>query len=139
MDYLRAVARPNILSSALPALMTAGALAALEVMKSDEGEARLRKLHSLAKAARDRLLGEGFQILGTGQLPVVCLLVGESVDVLRFASCLLEAGVLAIAFIWPAAPHHAARIRITPTALHEFEDIEALVNACRSARETVNC
>lgn len=129
--YLRLAARPYTFSSAVPAVMAGAMLQAVETC-IDGYDLRAR-LRANADFLRDELGRLGFRILGQGELPVVPVVIGGEEAAIAFSERLLELGVFAPCFRWPAVPKGTARIRATVTALHERKHLARVVDAFRIA------
>lgn len=128
IDYLRAVSRPYTFSSAMPAVMAGGILAAVEIIQSSEGEIIRNRLFENAKYLRNNLSGIGATILGQREVPVIPLLVGEEALTVQVAKRLLAQGIFCSPVIAPAVPKGTGRIRLTPMATHTKEHLDTLLN-----------
>jgi 7-keto-8-aminopelargonate synthetase-like enzyme len=129
--WLRMSAGAYVFSSAVPAVMAAAALAAIEVCR--EGRLLRRRLWRNAQLLRTALSGMGFRVLGDGSAPTAPVLIGDEQLSMRFQRRLFELGVYAPAFRLPAVPKGTARIRVAPMASHETAHLERAVDAFRRA------
>jgi glycine C-acetyltransferase len=129
--WLRMASRAYIFSSAVPAVMAAAAIAAIDACR--EGRLIRRRLRRNAELLRLGLSGLGFRVLGDGSAPTVPVLVGDEELAVRFQRRLFELGVYAPAFRWTAVPKGTARIRVTPMASHETAHLERALDAFRRA------
>jgi len=129
--WLRMAARAYVFSSAVPAIMAAGAIASIDAAR--EGKLLRRRLWRNAELLRHGLGGLGFRLFGDGSAPTVPVHVGPEELSMRFQRRLFELGVYAPAFRWPATPKGEARIRATPMASHETEHLERALDAFRKA------
>jgi 7-keto-8-aminopelargonate synthetase-like enzyme len=69
--------------------------------------------------------------------PIVPLVVGGAAAALHVAESALAGGVLAPAIRPPTVPEGTARLRVTPIATHDEEQIERAASVlARAARET---
>ncbi len=127
--WFRMAARAYVFSSAVPAIMAAAGIASLDVAR--DGKLLRRRLWRNAELLRQGLGGLGFRLFGDGSAPTVPVFVGEEHLAMRFQRRLLELGVYAPAFRWPATPKGEARIRVTPMASHETEHLERALDAFR--------
>lgn len=129
--WLRMAARAYVFSSAVPAVMAAAGIAAIDAAR--EGRLLRRRLWRNAELLREGLGGLGFRLLGDGAAPTAPVFVGEEHLAMRFQRRLFELGVFAPAFRWPATPRREARIRATPMASHETGHLERALDAFRQA------
>ncbi|MFT6242227.1 MAG: 8-amino-7-oxononanoate synthase [Akkermansiaceae bacterium] len=116
IDLLINKARSFIYSTAPPPAQAAASLAALNLMTSSEGlqlRAQLQKhcLHFDSKT------------------PIVPRIIGENNDALTLSRTLFEKGILVPAIRFPTVPRGTARLRITLSAAHTEEDLNALRHA----------
>ncbi len=129
--WLRMAARAYVFSSAVPAVLAAAAIASIDAAR--EGKLLRRRLWRNAQLLREGLAGLGFRLYGDGSAPTVPVFVGEEHLAVRFQRRLLELGVFAPAFRWPATPRGEARIRVTPMASHDTEQLGRALEAFRRA------
>lgn len=116
IEYLRIVARPYVFSSAVPGVLASGLIESIRLCKE---ETQLRtKLFQNASYLRTSLNREGFRIMGTEDVPVVPVFLGDERRAIVFAEKLFENGVFSPSFRWPAVPKGKSRIRVTPMATH---------------------
>ncbi|NNC89597.1 MAG: 8-amino-7-oxononanoate synthase [Akkermansiaceae bacterium] len=130
IDLLVNKARSFIYSTAPPPAQAAAARAGLELIAGPEG-ARLRERlweRLRAFAARARLPAPESAIL-----PRV---LGDNDAALAAAAALLEAGFLVPAMRFPTVPRGTARLRITISAAHGPEHLEALAKTLENLQET---
>ena len=120
-DLLVNAARPYIFTTALPPADAAAALAALGVVRSEEGD-RLR--HTL-RSHVDRL-APGWPS------PILPVLVGEERRALAVAEALLADGLLVPAIRPPTVPPGTSRLRVALSAAHTAEHVERLAGALGS-------
>jgi 7-keto-8-aminopelargonate synthetase-like enzyme len=128
--WLRGTARAYMFSSALPAVMAAAGLAAIDACR--EGKLLRRRLWRNADVLRRGLSGLGYRVLGDGSAPTAPLHIGDEQLAMRFQRRLFELGVFAPAFRWPAVPRNTARIRVTPMASHETSHLERALDVLRT-------
>jgi len=129
VEWLRHAARGYLFSTALPPGVAAMDLEGMRLAAA-EPERRER-----ARALADRLRGRLGANLGGGVgSPIVPVPVGGSEDAARLAERLLERGIWAPAVRPPTVPDGTARLRVSVTAAHREEEIDALASALREAR-----
>lgn len=129
-DYLLQFARHLIYSTAMPPAQAYALSAALKVIRGDDS----RRSQLNANIARFRA--------GASQLPLKLmashtaiqpLIVGENEAAVSLASTLRERGFWLTAIRPPTVPQGTARLRVTLTASHTFEDIDRLLEAMYDA------
>lgn len=125
-EYLKYYSATHTFSNALSPVQAATVLAALNVVRSDEGRALRRKLMDNIVYLRQQMTAAGLEVLGSPS-PIVPVSLGlESVG--RFASRhLMALGGIANLVEYPAVPQGAARFRFQVMAAHTHEDIDQVV------------
>ncbi len=117
-DFLRNKSRSLIYSTALPPMVLAAAIAAIDIITSDKE--LIKKPLENARYFTE-VLG-----LPEAQSPIVPLILGEAAKAIE-ASKMLEAnGFLVSAIRPPTVPQGTARLRFTFSALHNREEIGKL-------------
>jgi 8-amino-7-oxononanoate synthase len=119
-DMLVNRSRSFIYTTALAPASAAAARAALEVLRSDEGEQLL-----------GRLRGHVAHFSGTGSVPspIVPVVVGGEQEALAASAALLGEGLLVPAIRPPTVPLGTSRLRVTLSAAHTDQEVLQLVNA----------
>jgi len=130
-DYLINSARSFIFTTAIPPGVAAAARAALNIIKS-EPQRRERVLF-LAGKMRDGLKKLGFDTLESAT-PIIPVLVRKASVAVEMSKKLLERGIFVSAIRPPTVPAHTARLRVTVTAAHTDEDIDACLEAFEHVR-----
>ncbi len=127
-------ARSLLYSTAPPPAQAAVAQAGLELVDAEPW--RREHLHALSALLRRRLAEAGLRVAGE-MGPIVPVLTGSAQAALELGEGLWRRGVFAPAVRPPTVPLGASRVRLTVTAAHQEEDIEAaaqaLVEAAREA------
>jgi 8-amino-7-oxononanoate synthase len=121
IDYLVNRSRSFIFSTALPPMVCAASIAALDVIDR-EPERRENLRRNKARFVLG-MLSLGIAIADS-KTPIVPLMIGASKKALQVSEKLLEYGIYAAAVRPPAVPEGTARIRTTITATHTAEDID---------------
>lgn len=125
-EYLVNVARSFIFTTALPPMVVAASLAALEVLEREAH--RVACLQENAAMFRAGLRDLGFDTLGS-QTQIVPVLVGSAARALEMAAALRDEGVFVVAIRPPTVPSGRARIRASIMATHSPADLEWAVEA----------
>jgi len=133
MAALRATSRPYTFSNNPPAMVVAGALEALRILKS--GNEPLTTLR-----ARVHQLRSGVTRLGlnthSGEHPIVPVIIGNEDSARATSEVFFAAGVFATAQIFPIVPCGEARIRLQVSAAHSEADIDHVLE---SLSQSVQC
>ena len=132
--HLAETARPYLYTTALTPAQAAASLAAVKLARREHW--RREKLLALTLRFRAAALRNGFALLDS-DTPIQPLVCGTAAHALAMADALRDEGFLTVAIRPPTVPENTARLRITLSALHTPEDIDALVDAlCRARDET---
>jgi len=127
IDWLINRARSFVYSTAPPAALAAAATAALEFMESAQGEARRKQLWDNLK-----ILAAG---LPPGLAPeklqsaIVPVMLGEETAALNASKLFFERGFFVPAIRYPTVARGTARLRLTLSAAHLPEEIQAVTQA----------
>ncbi|POT58055.1 8-amino-7-oxononanoate synthase [Citrobacter amalonaticus] len=131
-DYLLQFARHLIYSTSMPPAQAQALSAALDVMRSEEGDKRREKLATLIQQFRSAINATHFT-LADSQSAIQPLIVGDNVRALQLAERLRSQGCWVTAIRPPTVPAGTARLRLTLTAAHEPQDIDRLLEALHGA------
>lgn len=125
-EYLKYYSATHTFSNALSPVQCASVLAALEIVRSEEGRMLRRKLMDNILYLRAEMTRAGLETLGDPS-PIVPVRLGlEGVG--RFASRhLMALGGIANLVEYPAVPQGGARFRFQVMAAHTREDIDQVV------------
>ena len=126
IEHIAQTARPYIYTTALPPALAVAALAAVKLARQD-GWRRV-KLAALIDRFRRGAIERGLRLLES-QTPIQPLLIGDNALALQAAHDLEARGFLVAAIRPPSVPSGSARLRITLTAAHEDQDVDALLDA----------
>jgi len=126
VDLLRQRSRPYLFSNALPPVVAAGALSALDlVAQGDDLRAMLRDNAAFFRA---QLAALGFHLI-PGEHPIIPVMLGKAPLAVAMAEGLLKEGVYVVGFSYPVVPEGQARIRAQMSAAHTRTQLEAAVKA----------
>jgi len=126
IELLRQRSRPYLFSNAVPPMICAAGLKALELIQQGD-ELRVR-LQENASFLRQALVKLGFR-LKPGSHSIMPVMLGDAALAVRMADRLLEEGVYAIGFSYPVVPKGEARIRVQTSAAHTKEQLVLAVAA----------
>lgn len=133
VDYLWHHARPQKFSTALPASVCAAAAAAVRLMAA-EPERRVR-LASFSDRLRLRLREAGLTVLGEAGVPIVPVILGDPDRAVQTGLEMERRGFLAAVVRPPTVPRGTSRLRISLSAAHDIETVDALagnlIEVCR--------
>jgi glycine C-acetyltransferase len=132
VEWLRNNSRPYLFSNSLPPGLVAGALAALDVVESDEGAALRGRLAANTARFRAAMAQAGFRV-PAGEHPIVPVMLGDALVATCMAARLLDLGVYVTGFSYPVVPQGAARIRVQLSAAHTPEQVDRAVGAFAAA------
>ena len=130
-DLILNKARSFIYSTAPPPSQAAAAEAGLALIASPDGAALRGTLQENTRLLRE-ISGAGEASSGP-LTPIVPLIIGENEPTLAAAEKLRDAGFLVPAIRYPTVPRQTARLRLTVSAAHRPEHLEALAGALSSA------
>lgn len=114
-------ARSYIYTTAQPPLLAEAILASIKLVREESW--RRTHLHELVLRLKSRV----GQRLGQSITPIQPLLVGSNNAALALSARLEELGMLVPAIRPPTVPKNTARLRISLSAAHAFEDLDRLV------------
>jgi len=127
IDWLWNRARPQVFSTALAPACCAAASAALDII--DAEPERRRVLHERSANLRRELSTRGVAPQEGSTGPIVPVLLGDAGRTMAVAHDLHERGFLVGAIRPPTVPRGAARLRISVSAAHTSDDVNALAAA----------
>ncbi len=131
-EYLKYYSATQTFSNALSPVQAATVLAAFEIVRSQEGRERRRRLMDNILYMRNEMAKAGMETLGDPS-PIVPVRVGAE-GLARIASReLASVGAIANLVEYPAVPQGGARFRVQVMADHSAEDVDMLVRLMREA------
>lgn len=122
-------ARSLVFSTALPPMISAAVMTALEIVRSSEGEDRRRGLASRAMQLRSRVRDLG----GHADSAIAPLVIGDDRHVMEISARLYERRVFVQGIRYPTVPEGTARLRISLNAGHVAHDVELAAIALNDA------
>src|SRR5438093_2894028 len=126
IELLRQRSRPYLFSNAIPPMICAAGLKALELIRQG-GELR-RRLGESARFLRQALEKLGCRVR-PGMHPIMPVMLGDAALAVRVADRLLEESVYVIGFSYPVVPKGEARIRVQVSAAYTREQLTQPVTA----------
>ncbi len=134
IEHLAETARPYVYTTALPPAQAAASLAAVKLARREHW--RREKLQALAERLRKGARAAGFELMHS-VTPIQPLLVGDDAATLAMSRALEDQGFWVAAIRPPTVPEGGARLRITLSALHGADEVDALLEALQWARDAV--
>ena len=134
VDLLRQRARPYLFSNALPPVVVAAGLAALDIVEA--GDDLRADLVRNAAQWRAGLTAAGFDLL-PGEHPIIPVMLYDARKAQAMAARLFDLGVYVSGFFFPVVPQGRARIRTQMNARLTGADLDqALAAFAQAGRET---
>lgn len=128
-------ARTYIYTTALPPAIAEATRESLKIIITENW--RREKLQVLIQQFKSGAAQLGLPLMPSDS-PIQPLLVGDSSCAMRMSEQLLDAGFLVSAIRQPTVPKGKARLRITLSALHEFEDVARLLETLQRLHNLEN-
>ncbi len=136
-EYYKYYSATQTFSNALSPVQAATVLAALNIVRSDEGKERRRSLMDNILYMRAEMAKVGLEALGDPS-PIVPVRVGAE-GLARIASReLVSLGAIANLVEYPAVPQGGARFRVQVMADHTRADVDVLVRLMLQAMRTAD-
>ena len=117
-------ARSYIYTTAMPAAFASTVSRSIELCQQAKHERE--HLTGLTQKLRQGLLSQGFKLIDSDS-PIQALILGDSEKALNVSAALYERGFLIQAIRPPTVPINSARLRITLSAAHTQEQVDALL------------
>ena|GEM_PF-12632 len=130
IDFLRNKARALIYSTAMPPAIVAAAAAAVDFVMSDAGHERRDQLWRNVSDMKNGLSALG--VRNESRSPIIPIIIGGESAAVEISQKLYQQGVFVPAIRYPTVPKGKARLRVTVTAAHTFEDIENFLKAMKN-------
>lgn len=125
-------ARTYIYTTAFPPLLATALLASLDLVRKEGW--RRGHLTELVAHLKSHLKLERWSLMPS-DTPIQPLVIGENKEALRVAEGLKNAGILVPAIRPPTVPRGSARLRISLSAAHSFEQVRRLVEVLHALQD----
>ena len=136
IEWLVQRARPYIYTTAAPPAVAHALLTSLAIIEGSDGDALRAKLQSNISLLRQSLQLQRWQLLpsSTAIQPVI---IGDNAETMATGAALLARGFWVGAIRPPTVPVGTSRLRITISAAHNADDVQALAAAVRAVEAEV--
>ena len=125
IDYLRVHSRAFLFTASNVPAALGSALAALRIVRSDEGRELMTRVLANGDRLRDGLRELGFKVIGHDiGTPIVPVLVEDDWKAVLLWRALYDAGVYSNVAIHPAVPPGGALLRTSVMATHDDETLD---------------
>ncbi|MDX6706241.1 MAG: 8-amino-7-oxononanoate synthase [Solirubrobacteraceae bacterium] len=132
IDYLRVQSRAFLFTAAGVPAAVGAALAALRIVRSDEGPPLLERVLDNAAYLHAGLQERGFKVVehdGDHMTPIVPVIVGDDWKAVLLWRALFDAGVFVNVAIHPAVPPGGALLRTSVMATHDRATLDRALDA----------
>lgn len=137
MDYLRHHARAMIFSASMTPASVAAALAALDVIESDEGPALRDRLRVIADKMRKGFTSQGLHI-GTGKgTPIIPIFIGDRMKCMHWWRKIYDRGVFVNAILVPAVQPGRDLLRTSYMATHQDSQLDTILRVVSEVRQEI--
>ena len=126
IEFLIQKARTYVFTTALPPAVAEASRVSLRLLQSESW--RREKLKSLIERFRFGATQQGLQLMES-MTAIQPILIGESQQASSISAALLESGFWVSAIRPPTVPSGTARLRVTLSAEHEADQVDALLDA----------
>jgi len=137
IDYLRVQSRAFLFTAAGVPAAVGAALAALRIVRSDEGPQLLARVLDNAAYLHAGLRDRGFKVVdheGEHMTPIVPVIVGDDWKAVLLWRALYDAGVFVNVAIHPAVPPGGALLRTSVMATHDRATLDRALGAFASVK-----
>ena len=134
IHYIQHHARSLIFSASMPASNVAAVMASLEIMRNETD--RIERLWQVTERMRAGLRAAGFNT-GPSVTPVIPIIIGDMMKVLKVWKTLYEAGIYANAALPPAVPPELSLLRTSYMATHTDEQIDRVLGIFHQLKGSV--
>ncbi len=137
IDFLRVQSRAFLFTAAGVPAAVGAALAALRILRSDEGPQLLARVLDNAGYLHAGLRERGFKVVeheGDHMTPIVPVIVGDDWKAVLLWRALYDAGVFVNVAIHPAVPPGGALLRTSVMATHDRPTLDRALDAFASVK-----
>ena len=138
IEYLRLQSRAFLFTAAAVPAAVGAALAALRIVRSDEGPQLMARVLDNARYLRDGLAALGLKVVeheGDVMTPIVPVLVEDDWKAALLWKALYDAGVYVNVAVHPAVPPGGALLRTSVMATHDRPSLDRALDAFASVKD----
>jgi 8-amino-7-oxononanoate synthase len=138
VDFLRIGSRAFLFTAAGVPAAVGAALAALRIVRSDEGPALFARVLDNARHLRDGLRSLGFEVLDDRlgiTTPIIPVVVGDDWKAVLLWRALYDAGVYVNVALHPAVPPAGALLRTSVMATHDRRTLDRALETFAGVRD----
>jgi 8-amino-7-oxononanoate synthase len=138
IDFLRISSRAFLFTAAAVPAAVGAALAALRIIRSDEGPGLFAKVLDNAAYLRDGLRSLGFEVHDVGlpiTTPIVPVVIGDDWKAVVLWRALYDAGVYVNVALHPAVPPAGALLRTSVMATHDRSVLDSALDRFSMVKE----
>jgi 8-amino-7-oxononanoate synthase len=138
IDFLRISSRAFLFTAAAVPAAVGAALAALRIVRSDEGPALFARVLDNASFLREGLRSLGFEVHDVGPpitTPIVPVVVGDDWKAVLLWRALYDAGVYVNVALHPAVPPAGALLRTSVMATHDRSVLDTALERFSMVKE----
>ncbi|ELP87408.1 serine palmitoyltransferase, putative [Entamoeba invadens IP1] len=139
IELLKSNCYSYIYGSAMSPIEARQIIAALNLMKTDEGKQRIAQLRKNSITFREKLIHAGCHVLGDRDSPVIPVMLYHAGKVKDVSRGCLKRGVAVVGVGYPACSITACRVRFCISAAHTDADMEKAFNATMESLKEVDC
>ncbi len=132
MDYLVQKARTYIYTTAMPPAIASATCASLDLIQQEQH--RRDHLDGLIAAFRKGAAAMGYELMPS-RTPIQPIMVGDNWTALALSQALEAQGLLVTAIRPPTVPEGQARLRVTFSAAHTWDDLQQLLGGLAECRQ----
>ncbi|MHA1417981.1 MAG: aminotransferase class I/II-fold pyridoxal phosphate-dependent enzyme [Candidatus Heimdallarchaeaceae archaeon] len=136
ITFLRYTSNAFVFSAALPPVMTAVALKALDIIETEKD--RIQALQKNIATFISRVNELGFNTLKSKDTPIIPVIIGDDIKTFKFAKKMKKEGVLVPPIVYPAVPRDSGRLRCCVMATHTEDDMEKIISTIEKVGKSMN-
>ncbi|HET8849238.1 MAG TPA: 8-amino-7-oxononanoate synthase [Marinobacter sp.] len=134
MDYLVQKSRTYIYTTAMPPALARATCASVDLLESDD--LRREHLNRLIQRFRAGARQLGYALMPS-RTPIQPIMVGDNFTAVALSQSLEAQGLLVTAIRPPTVPEGQARLRVTLSAAHTDEQLDALLEALANSHHLI--
>ena len=134
IHWIQIFSRPFIFSASLPPANVATVLACLDIIEQEPE--RVERVNKIGERVRRELAAMGYNIGESGS-PVVPIIIGDMMKVLKVWRTLYDAGIYANAALPPAVPPELSLLRTSYMATHTDAQIDRVLETFHQLKGTL--